>query len=363
MKIDLTYHLCLLLLSAIAVIVLSPLLIKRLKKSGKLDIPNHRSAHKTPTPSMGGIVFFSGILLTMCFTLNPEVIDVCGLVGAAGVLGFYDDRLELSSKAKFLFQGIIALGIYYCGFSVAPIVSALIGFDLPSFLDLGLTVFFLLGVVNAINLADGVDGLLTGIALLSSLVFSIVFYLQGQSAFLFLSMAMTGVTAAFLLYNFQPAKIFMGDTGSLLLGTYIAISVLKVAQGGEAGFSLVGISLVIFCCVDMLRLFLGRYLITSAPFKADRNHFHHVLLRLGWSHKKIALFIYSLNALLILTSVFLVDANYFAISLLTLILCCISFYGVLQFLIFRKHRGLWKSIIRKKNIETSNNQLLRSKLK
>lgn len=360
---DLTFHFWTMILAGLVVILTTPLLVRHLKTAGTLDVPNHRSVHKSPTPSTGGIVFFSGLLFAIGFAQNVEITIFCALIGLAGILGFVDDRIDISSKIKFVFQGLIAVGLYFCGFSFAPILALLIGVDLPNYLDLIVTVFFIVGVVNGFNLADGIDGLLISIALVSSMVLSIIFYLQGQFSFLYVSMAMVGVSASFLVYNFQPAKIFMGDTGSLLLGTYISASVLKVTETGDPKCSIIGIALVIFCCVDMLRLFLGRYCITKKPFKADRNHFHHVLLRLGWSHRKIVALIFTLNLSLILAAFLLLDAQKFLTSLFTLILCCVSFYGLLQFLVFRKHRILWRKTIKKKNKEIGNNQLLRSNLK
>ncbi|MCH2223410.1 MAG: undecaprenyl/decaprenyl-phosphate alpha-N-acetylglucosaminyl 1-phosphate transferase [Crocinitomicaceae bacterium] len=360
---DLIFHFWTMILTGLVVIVSIPLLIRFLKRSETLDVPNNRSVHKSPIPSMGGIVFFSGLLFAIGFARNLEVTLFCSLIGASGILGFVHDRMDLSSKMKFVFQGLIAVCLYLLGFSVTPILELIVGISPPHYLDLALTVLFILGVVKAVNLIDGIDGLLVSITFASSIVLTIIFYLQGQLSYLYLSMAMIGVSASFLVYNFQPAKIFMGNTGSLLIGTYLSVGVLKVTEAGDPKFSIVGVALIIFCCVDMVRLFLGRYVITKKPFKADRNHFHYVLLRLGWSHRKIVALIFTLNLTLILTAFLLLNPDKFLASLVTLILCCVSFYGLLQFLVFRKHHSLWRKTIAKKNREIGNNQLLKSNLK
>jgi UDP-N-acetylmuramyl pentapeptide phosphotransferase/UDP-N-acetylglucosamine-1-phosphate transferase len=352
-----------LILSAIGVAFVLPKLIAYLKKAGALDIPNQRSAHKIPTPSMGGISFFIGLLLAVLFSESFEILIVSIFIALMGLVGLWDDLKGIAPKLKFAFQGVIATALFWCGFSIEPLLGFVVNVDLPVYLDWLLTVFFMLGVINAFNLIDGIDGLLIGFTLISSIVISIVFILQGQWAFLFLSMSFIGVSFSFLLYNFQPAKIFMGDTGSLLIGVYISVCILKIANFGRAEYSIISLSLVLFACVDMLRLFIGRYLVMKTPFIADRNHFHHILIRIGWSHKKIVLHAYALQIVLSILAIFLSSRASLLSSLLVLVFICFSYYGLLQFLIYRRDQVSWKKTLRNRDNKIGDNELLKSYLK
>ena len=351
------------LLSALSAYVALPRIIAYLKSSARLDIPNHRSSHKVPTPTMGGVCFLLGLAFAMIFSANFEVVVVSGLISLAALLGLWDDSKGISPKYKLLGQAVVASGFYLLGFSISPLAEMILGISLPSAVDWLITVFFMLGLINAFNLIDGVDGLLIGLTLISSIVLAIIFFLQGQSSFLFLSLGMIGVSVSFLLYNFEPAKIFMGDTGSLFIGTYISASVLKVAEGGNSDYSMIAVSLILFACVDMLRLFFGRYLILRKPFEADRNHVHHVLLKVGWSDKKIALHAYGFQSILISIAFCLSHYDSFLLNLLILVLTCVGMYGFLQLLVYSRLRNIWKKTSEMKNKKIGGNQLLKSRFK
>lgn len=354
---------CTAALSAVCAYLILPRLIRILKTSSSLDVPDHRSSHKHPTPTMGGISFFIGLIVAIIFQPTFEVIFSCTMISLAGILGLIDDSKGLSPKMKFLGQALIATGFFAFGFSISPLVEMTLDLSIPPFLDWALTVFFMLGVINAFNLIDGVDGLLIGLALISSLVLSVIFLVQGQYPFAFISSGIVGIALAFLLFNFEPAKIFMGDTGSLLIGTYISVSILKVTENESGQVSVIALSLVLLVCVDMFRLFLGRYLILKKPFYADRNHIHHILLKMDWSHKKIVLHVYGFQLFLVGASIYFSNHNSSISSLIILIVICISLYGVLQFLAYRKLQSKWKRTLQKKNDRMEGNQLLKSMLK
>lgn len=353
---------CVVLLSAMGTYFILPRLIQLLKSRSALDLPNHRSSHKVPTPTMGGISFFIGLLVAIIVNPSIEIVLVALLIALSGALGFWDDLKDLSPKLRLVLQALIATGFYSIGFTIGPLVNLLIGVDIPAYLNWSLTVFFMLGLINAFNLIDGVDGLLIGLTLIASMVFSIIFFVQGQIPSLIISLAITGVSIAFLIYNFEPAKIFMGDTGSLFMGTYISSSVLKITESADARVSLVAISLIVLACVDMLRLFLGRYFIQKKPFKADRNHMHHILLKMGWTHRRIVLNIYLFQVLLTLVGFYLLDTGSFLLNLLMLVFLCVSMYGVLQFMMCRERYKSWKKTIETRNKITGQNHLLKSYL-
>ncbi|MDG1333369.1 MAG: MraY family glycosyltransferase, partial [Crocinitomicaceae bacterium] len=354
---------CTALLSAISGYLILPQLIRYFKRSASLDIPNHRSSHSIPTPTMGGLSFFSGLVFAIVFQPSFEAVFVCSMISLAGVLGWIDDYKGLSPKLKFLGQAIIATCLFTYGFSMSPLIEIMFGLGVPIYVDWFLTVFFMVGVINAFNLIDGVDGMLIGLTFISSLTLLILFLMQGQYSYSILSACIVGISFTFLIFNFQPAKIFMGDTGSLLIGTYISLSVLKVVESQNEAFSTVAMSLILLACVDMFRLFLGRYVILKKPFLADRNHIHHILIRLGWTHKKIVLHAYGFQVLLITFSVFISGKNSSVICMVILISMCIVQYGLLQFMLFRKLQSAWQKTSKKKKEKIGDNQLLESHLK
>ena len=347
-------------LSALGVFIILPRLIKYLKARSVVDLPNHRSSHSIPTPTMGGLSFFIGLIVVCAFYPTLEIVFVVLLIALSGLLGFWDDKKDISPKLKFLGQGFIATGFFFLGFTIAPLIELMLGVSIPFYLDWVLTVVFMLGLINAFNLIDGVDGLLTGVTLIASITFVILFYLQGNTPFLFLSAGMVGVSASFLIYNFQPAKIFMGDTGSLFIGTYISCSILKVSEGGEANYSLIAISLILIACVDMLRLFIGRYLILKKPFTADRNHMHHILLKMGWTHKRIVLNIYLFQLSVTVVAICLPVEGNFLVNLLMIFFLCLGIYGVFQLMLYRKRYKRWKQTLKMRNNLTKRNHLLKS---
>lgn len=324
---------------AVAIVsCLTPAWIHYLQENGRIAEPNHRSSHKTPTPSMGGIVFVPVVLMVGFFMDDNAGVVSCFLIAAAALLGFQDDRKDLSAKVKFFFQGLIAMVIYSLGFTIEPIAGEF-GIQLPEWLNFMGTVVFILGVVNAFNLIDGIDGLAMGVCLISGILFSVIFYLQGNEGFFYLSAAVTIGLVAFLQFNLQPARIFLGDTGSLLLGTYIVICLLNIASAPEPIYRSIVVSVIIYPCMDMLRLFLGRFLVAQSPFKADRNHFHHLLIGLGLQHWSASLFLYVLHTALIVTTILLSSNQPFVIQFFVLLLLNLCFYGLLQLLRFLRLRG------------------------
>lgn len=348
--------------SAIAVLYAVPALSSRLSRAGRVDVPNARSAHKVPTPSMGGLTFILGLLICVLLIPDVELLITCLLIASAGALGFADDILDISPKLKLLSQAMIAFGLVQSGISINPLFQMLFGVELSFWMDALLTIFFISGIVNSFNLLDGADGLLAGVAIVSSVVLAICFYRNGNMPFLGLSLAMIAVLLAFLTYNFHPATIFMGDTGSLLIGTYIAVSVLKITEAGTSETSLLAIACVLFSALDMSRLFLGRFLISRKPFQADRNHFHHVLVRVKWDHRRIMLFAIILQIGLVLTAYFASAKISFLATFLTMMFVSFTYMGLLHFLEFRRRINHYRFLKERHQMEVINNQLLNTYL-
>ncbi|RYG03166.1 MAG: undecaprenyl/decaprenyl-phosphate alpha-N-acetylglucosaminyl 1-phosphate transferase, partial [Chitinophagaceae bacterium] len=176
-------------------------------------------------------------------------------------------------------------------------------YELPEMFSLLLTYFTIIVIINSFNLIDGIDGLAGSLGLMATTIFGFYFLKQEMYSYSILSFATAGAVSAFLIFNFQPAKIFMGDTGSMLIGLINAILVVKfinVADGPEAGISIVaapaiGFAILMIPLLDTLRVFAIRIFNRRSPFSPDRNHVHHLLLDKGLSHRFITLSLVSAN--------------------------------------------------------------------
>lgn len=279
----------------------TPLAIKLGPKLGMVDIPDPRKVHKKIMPRSGGLSVFFTFFLTYLilefvydpFT-QPIMVHLLLCCFAIFFLGFMDDRLNLSAKLKFGIQLIIA--IYFSVF-VSAIETLPIPF-LETPIDLGVmsipfTVIWLVGITNAFNLIDGLDGLSGGIATISSITFFFVSLTLGNSLVAFLSLIMAGTLLGFLYFNSHPAKLFLGDCGSLFIGfTMAALSVLEMKQ--VAVISMVTPILIFFVPIsDTLYAILRRALKKQPIFSPDKYHFHHCLLSFGFNQKQTVWIIYS----------------------------------------------------------------------
>ena len=279
-----------------------PVIIQVAKEKKLFDEPDERKVHKTVIPTLGGLGIFGGFILAclLCTppSLNGQLQFFAGACVVIFFLGLKDDILIISATKKFIGQ-LIAAGIIikFGGIHINNMGGFLGIEDIPSFAGTILTIFTIIVVTNSFNLIDGVDGLAGSLGFLTTMVFGTYFYLIGELAFSVMAFALAGSLLSFLIYNFSPAKIFMGDTGSLLLGLINSILVIKfinVAGNTTTAISLdaapaLGFSILIIPLLDTLRVFGLRILDRRSPFSPDRNHIHHFLLDLGWNHKQITL--------------------------------------------------------------------------
>lgn len=259
-----------------------------------------RKIHLHKTPNLGGTaLFFSIIFCTSIFPGTSEVQHLNYLTAASLIiflLGLTDDLEGVNPMKKFGIQAIVA---FLIAIGTQYRISNLHGFfgiyALPVFFSIALTIIFLLLIINAFNLIDGINCLASGIALLSFITLSVIFWRLDQPGFMLLSFAMSGSLIAFLHYNKTPSRIFLGDSGSLLIGLLVAICSLHYLniskplsyQGTEKSFSpapAVIFSLFIIPVFDTIRVFTLRLIQRKSPFCADRNHIHHLLLDLNFSH-------------------------------------------------------------------------------
>jgi UDP-GlcNAc:undecaprenyl-phosphate GlcNAc-1-phosphate transferase len=254
--------------------------------------------HKHAIASLGGVGIFMGFLVSMLMTVpsQPEFQYFYAAATIIFFLGIKDDILILNPLKKFLVQLAAAAILIHLGGIRINSMHGLFGITtLPQTVSLFLTYTTMIVVINAYNLIDGVDGLAGSLGLLTMAVFGAYFSYIGLSAYALLAFAMAGSLMAFLYFNFNPAKIFMGDSGSLLLGLVNAILVIKFIQVADhvpdalpAGSSVaIAMSILIVPLVDTLRVFSIRIARGRSPFSPDRNHIHHLLLRRGLNHKQV----------------------------------------------------------------------------
>lgn len=275
------------------------------------DIPDARKVHAAPIPSLGGLGIFAGCIIACLFTVSfGQATEFQYFVAAALViffLGLKDDILDISPVNKFIGQAIAAFILIYKGGVQIKSMHGFLGvYEMPEIYSLLLTYFTVLVVINSFNLIDGVDGLAGSLGLMTSLILGAYFVKINLLPYALLSFAMGGSLAAFLIFNFQPAKIFMGDTGSLLIGLLSSVLVIKFINVSSANSSFpitessaIGFSILMIPLLDTLRVFGTRILKRRSPFSPDRNHLHHILLDKGLSHRNVTLTLVTVNVLFI----------------------------------------------------------------
>lgn len=334
--------------------LITPIVISVLKKANIGDTPGGRKIHKKFTPSMGGIGFVLATFVALSiWGWQFPVPDIRYLLGAIALMffvGLRDDMVELKAKHKLLGQFVAVLLVVVAGDIRIKDFHGFLGlYEIPLLVSYVFSSFVLLALTNAFNLIDGLDGLAGTIATISLSLLGGWFYIQGLESFAVLSFTLLGSVLAFMVFNWHPAKIFMGDTGSLTLG--FALGSLVVAfmehnaalpQGTflklEPSFT-AGVVLMIYPLYDMARVFTRRISQGRHPMTADKSHIHHFLMRMGLKHNEVALTLGFLQLILILMVFILGD---FSDNLILPILS-----GVVLFLGFRLEKVTLKFVKKK----------------
>jgi UDP-GlcNAc:undecaprenyl-phosphate/decaprenyl-phosphate GlcNAc-1-phosphate transferase len=287
------------LLTALAV----PLLSRLALRYSLVDIPNERKVHTQPIPRVGGLAMAIGMVAPVVYWLGGDRF-VDAFLAAAGVLilfGLLDDFLDLAPVWKFVGQVTAAcIVIFAGGVRIASLgMLAPDGFLLPGWLAVPITIFVIVGVTNAINLSDGLDGLAGGISLLSLCCISYLAYLEHRTSIGIIALSLAGATFGFLRYNTYPATIFMGDVGSQLLGFSTITLALSLTQGNSPLSPMLPLVILGFPILDTLTVMFGRMARGSSPFLADKTHFHHALLGLGLHQTESVMTIYLIQVVLV----------------------------------------------------------------
>ena len=286
-----------------------PVIINVADMKKLFDMPDARKIHQVAITPLGGIGIFAGFvfgcLLTINFKYSSEFQYFIAATMVIFFLGLKDDILVISPIKKFIGQVLAAFLIIYDGRIQIRSMHGFFGIhELPEMFSLLISYFSVIVIINSFNLIDGVDGLAGTLGLMSSALFGIYFLYAGMEPYYVLAFSLCGSLLAFLIFNFQPAKIFMGDTGSLLVGVINAILVLKFIDPGDGPESVnpiisspaIGFTILMIPLLDTLRVFAIRIFKRRSPFSPDRNHIHHLLLDRGLSHRTITLLLVAINA-------------------------------------------------------------------
>ena len=275
---------------------LLPVLIHLANKKNLVDIPDERKIHTDPIPRFGGIGIFGGFLFSLLLnaSINNQFIEFQYLLAAFLIiffLGVGDDIMVLSPFKKFIGQLVASFILIFKGHLLISNLHGFLGIQqIPDVLSYLLTYITIIVIVNAINLIDGVDGLAGTLSLISTFLFGSWLYLNGDLAYSLIAFSLFGSILAFLYYNYHPAKIFMGDAGSMMLGLINAILVIRFINLAPTARILavpaspaIGFGLLLIPLMDTLRVFCIRLVHGVSPFSPDRNHIHHLFLDKGFS--------------------------------------------------------------------------------
>ncbi|MBA5870410.1 MAG: hypothetical protein GDA68_10500 [Nitrospira sp. CR2.1] len=267
-----------------------------------MDLPGERKVHANPIPRIGGIAFGFAALLSVFFWVPQDPVITPVLVSATIILGFgiWDDRANLNYRTKLVGQLLAVLVVVVIGHIRFEQIPFFFAEEAPLWLSLPLTVVFLVGASNAVNLSDGLDGLAGGLAFLTFAGIAYLAYLSHDTTVLVLAAGFLGGLLGFLRYNTYPARIFMGDAGSQLLGFSMGVLVLLMGDPARAPFPMpVGLLVLGLPFLDTLAVMGQRLAKGRSPFIGDRNHVHHKLLALGLSHYEAVIVIYGIQAVMV----------------------------------------------------------------
>ncbi len=348
--------LILVFITAFAVVLYcTPALIKVAVLKRLIDMPTEdRKVHKRAVPTIGGIIIYAATLFSFSLWYNIDDLHDYGqiyesvkefkiLVATSLVLffvGVKDDIIGTSPVKKLFANILVGLILVLMGDIRITGLHGIFGVnEIPNWGSVFLSLFTYIVVVNAMNLIDGIDGLAAGVGFIASSVFGTWFVFANEYALASLSFSLSGALLGFLIFNFSPAKIFMGDSGSLIIGMFICVLSIKLIEYPlvrlddfwvHVSKPIVVIAALCYPLADTLRIFIIRAAKGQSPFAADRNHLHHRLLDCGYSHVKTVIIIYAFSLITVAVSLL----SYFinpSLSLFTVVGCCVLFILFVHF--------------------------------
>ncbi len=341
-------------------LLLTPLVMRFAERVGAMDQPNERKVHRYPIPRLGGLAIYASFFLSLLISiyLDPELHPFSSMHPQRGVMlvisltivliiGIWDDIRSVTPAKKFLGQCFAAVIVYAAGFRISAITHP---FDL-SLWNLGIfefpaTILWVVGITNAFNLIDGLDGLASGVAFIVSLTISIISFIKGDVTTAMMGLLLAGAVLGFLRYNFNGARIFLGDSGSLFLGFLLAILSMQSSTKGSAAFSLLVPVLTLgLPIMDTMLAMIRRFLRSIFPeqpdsksflskmvtmFLPDRGHIHHQLIARGLSHRTVVLLLYVVSCIFGLGAFAVTMTNNISTTPVLFTIGVVTFIGVSQ---------------------------------
>lgn len=352
--------------SFLVVLLATPSLIKVAILKRLFDAPGDtRKLHTRMIPTIGGIIIFAGTLFSYSLWFPSRIIHdsmqvvksmedykfITSTLLVMFFVGVKDDIIGTAPVKKLVAHVLVGMVLVLMADIRISSLHGIFGIDvIPYWASVFLSLFTYIVVVNAFNLIDGLDGLAGGIGFIASTAFGAWFALAGDPAMAALAIALSGSLLAFLIFNFSPAKIFMGDSGSLTIGLIICILAIKLVSFDVSAIQnkfILNVSKPIFAMavlfyplVDTLRIFIYRAVRGVSPFSADRNHLHHRLIDMGFTQKKTVIILYIVNILMIALSLSLLYMN--ATIALLIVGGTALFFAQIPFLIKRMKKRIPK---------------------
>ena len=294
---------------------ITPAVIKFAHYIGAIDVPkDNRRMHTKPIPRLGGLgISIAFMVSALIFGgIHREIIAIIVSSIIIVVTGMFDDTKSLKALTKLILQIICACVVIFSGVKIEflgnPFTGELIWLG---FLSVPITLFWIVGITNCINLIDGLDGLAAGISSISAITLAVVSFLNGYQSYAVIFLCLAGSSIGFLPYNFNPAKIFMGDTGSLFLG--FILSVMSI-EGTVKTATLIAVIVPVLALAvpifDTTFAIIRRKLAGRPVMEADKGHLHHRLLAMGFSHKHTVLLLYAVSGILGSSAIIIAKADF-----------------------------------------------------
>lgn len=333
-----------------------PSIIKVAQLKGLYDEPNKRTAHNFKIPTLGGLAMFAGIILPVLFFGSEFASNVknflFGSIIVLFLLGIKDDILILSPIKKFIGQLIVAIIMVIIADVRITSFYGLLGIhQLPYLISISISIFTILAVTNAYNLIDGIDGLAGGIGVIATSIFGFWFLMFDYQFLSLLSFTAAASLLAFLFFNFNPARIFMGDTGSMIIGfllSFLAIQLIgtQAVPGTPANLldakPAIALAILVIPVFDTLRVIIVRIIKRKSVFRPDTNHVHHRLINFGLSHKQVCTVLYCANIFAIAIAF---SMTRLGVNLIVLVLLCLGVLAALGIYFYSNIRSSQQEIV------------------
>jgi UDP-N-acetylmuramyl pentapeptide phosphotransferase/UDP-N-acetylglucosamine-1-phosphate transferase len=319
-----------------------PVVILVVNKYKLFDTPDFRKHHATPTPTLGGIAIIIGMILSIAiwfpYSFSSDIVTCFFSMIILFGVGITDDLIDLRAKYKLTIEIILAGLIALSGIRITSF-GGLFGVDqLPVTMQYIFSILAIVGITNAFNLIDGIDGLAGGLSFMSLITLGFFLTISGDKSFALVAFALAGGVFAFLYFNMNPARIFMGDTGSLVLGFATAILCIRlmqvnsgIAQPFLKNAPMFALAIVLIPVFDTVRVFAMRLIKGGSPFHPDKTHIHHLVTTAGFSHAITSRLIYVVHAFILVEVYWLKDLRpefILCTLMLTMIVVTILFYNI-----------------------------------